>query len=368
MNRLAQLALAIALLFSASPIAAQLPPAIEADRLLVQAERLVKEKDYDSALETLDRILVLQEEHDLNIPAEFWFKRAQIAHEADQHDKAIDSVTRYLEIAGQEGQHYRQALELLDAAELERAWPQPGVVFSDALRGGGRGPEMVVIPAGSFQMGCVSGLECLSDEKPVHTVTIPQPFTVSKYEITFEDYDRFTYPSKVDDEGWGRGWHPIINVSWNDAKEYVAWLSSQTGQQYRLLTEAEWEYAARAGSETKYSWGNEIGRNRANCDGCGSRWDNEMTAPAGSFGSNAFGLHDMHGNVWEWVEDCWNDSYTGAPPDGSAWPRGDCGRRVLRGGSWFSLPRSLRSANRSRDSTGIRSSLYGFRVARTLSP
>ena len=251
---------------------------------------------------------------------------------------------------------------------LERASPQPGDVFSDALRAGGQGPEMVVIPAGSFRMGCVSGLDCDDDEKPVHTVTIAQPFAVSKYEVTFEDYDRFTYPNKVDDEGWGRGRRPIINVTWNDAKEYVAWLSSQTGQTYRLLAEAEWEYAARAGSTTKYSWGNDIGRNRANCNGCGSQWDDSRTAPVGSFGANAFGLHDMHGNVYEWVEDCWNDSYSGAPSNGDAWLRGNCERRVLRGGSWGFLPWYLRSANRSRGASGLRFDDVGFRVARTLTP
>ena len=255
---------------------------------------------------------------------------------------------------------------------LERASPQPGDIFSDPLRAGGQGPEMVVIPAGSFRMGCVSGLDCFDREKPVHTVAISQSFTVSKYEITFEDYDRFTYPNKVDDEGWGRGRRPIINVSWNDAKEYVAWLSSQTGQTYRLLTEAEWEYAARAGSTTKYSWSNDIGRNRANCDGCGSQWDNSQTAPVGSFGANAFGLHDMHGNVYEWVEDCWNENYSGAPTDGSAWLRGNCESRVVRGGSWYVDPRFLRSANRSGITAGDRSFDdgygFGFRVARTLTP
>ena len=255
-------------------------------------------------------------------------------------------------------------------SSLERAapLPQPGDVFSDALRGGGRGPEMVVISAGSFRMGCVSGLDCFGDEKPVHTVTIGQPFAVSKHEVMFEDYDRFTYPNKVDDEGWGRGRRPVINVSWDDAKEYVTWLSSQTGQQYRLLTEAEWEYAARAGSTTKYGWGNDIGRNRANCDSdlCGDGF--EYTAPAGSFAANAFGLHDMHGNVWEWVEDCWNDSYAGAPSNGSAWLRGDCERRVLRGGSWNFLPGNLRSAFRDWLTTGDRLDDVGFRVARTLSP
>ena len=246
--------------------------------------------------------------------------------------------------------------------------PQPGDTFSDALQAGGSGPAMVVIPAGSFRMGCVSGPYCVDNEKPVHTVTITQPFAVSKYEVTFEDYDRFTYPNKVDDEGWGRGRRPIINVSWNDAKEYVAWLSSQTGQTYRLLTEAEWEYAARAGSTTKYSWGNDIGRNRANCDGCGSQWDFVQTAPVGSFAANAFGLHEMHGNVYEWVEDCWNDSYSGAPSNGDVWLRGNCERRVLRGGSWYVIPWDLRSADRGWNSSGGRNRILGFRVARTLTP
>ncbi len=243
-----------------------------------------------------------------------------------------------------------------------------GQTFSDALSSGGQGPEMVVIPVGRFRMGCVSGQECYDDEFPVHDVTIPQAFAVSKHEVTFEDYDRYTYPNRVDDAGWGRGRRPVINVSWNDAQDYVEWLSAQTGQTYRLLSEAEWEYVARAGSSTLYSWGNEIGSNRANCDGCGSQWDFDRTAPVGSFAANAFGVHDMHGNVWEWVEDCWNGSYAGASPDGSAWRSGDCERRVLRGGSWVVNPRDLRSAIRDWYSSGYRSSSLGFRVARTLTP
>ena len=131
--------------------------------------------------------------------------------------------------------------------------------------------------------------------------------------------------------------------------EYAAWLSAETGKNYRLPTEAEWEYAARAGSTTNYSWGNDIGRNRAVCDGCGSRWDTEQTAPVGSFAANAWGLHDMHGNVWEWVEDCWHENYQYAPSDGSAWTvGGDCSRRVFRGGSWSDVPAFLRSAYRYR--------------------
>ena len=247
--------------------------------------------------------------------------------------------------------------------------PQPGETFSDALSSGGRGPEMVVIPVGRFRMGCVSGQECDDDEFPVHDVTIPQAFAVSKYEVTFEDYDRYTYPNRVDDEGWGRGRRPVINVSWNDARDYVEWLSAQTGHAYRLLSEAEWEYVARAGSTTQYSWGNDIGSNRANCFGCGSQWDIRQTAPVGSFPANAFGVNDMHGNVWEWVEDCWNGSYAGAPSDGSAWRSGDCEGRVMRGGSWFRSPRYLRSAYRFfRYTTGNQYEYNGFRVARTLTP
>ena len=246
--------------------------------------------------------------------------------------------------------------------------PQPGQSFSDTLNSGGQGPEMVVIPAGRFRMGCVSGLACIDDELPVHDVTIPQAFAVSKYEVTFEDYDRYTYPNRVNDEGWGRGRRPVINVSWNDAQDYVEWLSAQTGHTYRLLSEAEWEYVARAGSSTRYSWGNDIGSNRANCAGCGSQWDDDRTAPVGSFPPNAFGVHNMHGNVEEWVEDCRNDSYAGAPTDGSAWRSGDCEWRSLRGGSVYGIWRNLRSASRSGWPTGFRYINLGFRVARTLTP
>ena len=231
-------------------------------------------------------------------------------------------------------------------------------------------PEMAVIPGGSFRMGCVSGQDCFQTEHPVHTVRVGR-FELSKYEVTFEEYDRFTAATgrnPAGDSGWGRGRRPVMNVSWEDAVAYVRWLSGQTGEQYRLPSEAEWEYAARAGSVTAYSWGNEIGRNRANCDGCGSQWDDRQTAPVGSFGPNGWGLHDMHGNVWEWAQDCWNDSYRGAPSDGSAWESGECSQRVLRGGSWNYSPWSLRSANRGRNTTTYRFSYAGFRVARTVTP
>ena len=153
----------------------------------------------------------------------------------------------------------------------------------------------------------------------------------------------------------GRGRRPVVGVSWEDAKGYVRWIREETGKEYRLLSEAEWEYVARAGTRTEYWWGDGIGRGRANCDGCGSRWDAKETAPVGSFGANAYGLHDVHGNVWEWVEDCLHVNYEGAPVDGSAWVSGgDCEQRVLRGGSWSNEPRYLRSAFRFRNSPGLR--------------
>ncbi len=162
-------------------------------------------------------------------------------------------------------------------------------------------PEMVVVSAGSFRMGCVSGQTCQDNQKPVHRVTISAPFAVGKYEVTFAEWDGCVADGgcdgyRPDDMGWGRGNRPVTNVSWNDVQTYVLWLSEKTRKTYRLLSEAEWEYVARAGSETRYSWGNEFGRNRANCSTCEKRWE---TAPVGSFAGNAFGLHDVHGNVWE---------------------------------------------------------------------
>ena len=229
-------------------------------------------------------------------------------------------------------------------------------------------PEMVVIPAGSFKMGCVSGRSCTNAERPVHEVTI-KSFALSKYEVTFEEYDVFTDATgreRADDRGFGRGRRPVINITWDDAVAYTAWLSEQTGKNYRLPSEAEWEYAARAGTATRYSWGNNLGHNRANCNGCGSQWDNEMSAPVGSFEANAWGLHDMHGNVWEWTQDRYNNRYVGAPNDGSAWEVGDSTARVVRGGAWYLEGYFLRSPARDQHRTFAGSLYVGFRVAQSL--
>ena len=242
-----------------------------------------------------------------------------------------------------------------------------GSTFRDALSSGGEGPEMVVIPAGRFRMGCLSDDDsCVDRELPVREVTIAAPFALSVYEVTFDDYVRFAEPDTVDDGDWGRARRPVINVQWTMAREYVAWLSEQTGEEYRLPTEAEWEYAARAGAATQYAWGNAIGTNLANCKECGSEWDGRRTAPVGSFAPNAFGLYDMHGNVLEWVEDCVNDSYVGAPTNGRAWLRGDCTSRVARGGAWDYGARFARAAFRSTVAARFYLDFLGFRVARTL--
>ena len=217
---------------------------------------------------------------------------------------------------------------------------------------------MVVIPAGRFLMGSPADEpERSDDEGPQHEVRIAAPFAMGVYAVTFEDYERFcddTTRGKPEDQGWGRGNRPVINVSWEDAHDYCAWLSEQTGRNYRLPSEAEWEYACRAGTATPFHFGPRITTDQANFDGNytynGSAKGEyrKQTVPVGSFPPNAFGLYDMHGNVWEWCQDTWHESYEGAPSDGSAWEGGKKESRVLRGGSWGRRPRCCRAAYRYR--------------------
>jgi len=223
-------------------------------------------------------------------------------------------------------------------------------------------PEMVVIPAGSFRMGDLSG-DGQVDERPVHFVKLLKSIAVGKFEVTQGEWRAVL--------GWnpshfkGRR-NPVERVRWNDVQSFVRKLSAKTGKKYRLLSEAEWEYAARAGTTTKFSWGNNTGRNNANCNGCGSLWDNKNTAPVGSFDANAFGLHDMHGNVWEWVGDCWNQNYNGAPTDGSVRSGSDCTFGTIRGGSWNYEPTIMRSAYRDQKLKIDPTNGLGFRIARDL--
>ena len=241
-------------------------------------------------------------------------------------------------------------------------------------------PEMVVVPAGSFLMGSPrSEAKRGSDEGPLHRVALARSVAVGKYEVTFDEWDTCVREGgcggyRPDDEGWGRGRRPVINVNWNDAKAYVKWLSEKTGEAYRLLSESEWEYAARAGTTTPFHTGETISTEKANYNGKYTYGPGhkgkylQKTTPVGSFSPNDFGLHDVHGNVWEWIEGCWNENYKDAPQDGSAWESGNCRERMLRGGSWNYPPEYLRSANRYEDAAGNRSNDYGFRVARTFDP
>ncbi|MBV1878479.1 MAG: formylglycine-generating enzyme family protein [Pseudomonadales bacterium] len=250
---------------------------------------------------------------------------------------------------------------------------KPSNTFSDSLLVGGQGPRMVNIPVGSFMMGSPVGEEGRrEDESPQHKVTLSRKFALGMMEVTFAEYDLFARSTRrplPDDEGWGRAQRPVINVSWHDATAYVEWLSEQTGASYRLPTEAEWEYAARAGSSSRYNWGDSPSGKHANGSeyfGWPADGFSNQTAPVGSFIANNFGLFDMHGNVREWVPDCWHNSYKGAPDDESAWPtdKGACAQQVLRGGGWNDKPAYLRSAIRYWINSGASFSLVGFRVAR----
>jgi formylglycine-generating enzyme required for sulfatase activity len=228
---------------------------------------------------------------------------------------------------------------------------------------------MIEVPPGKFWMGSPADERGRSvNEGPRREVTIAKPFAVSKYLVTFAQWDACAAAGRCREvkDQWGRGQMPVINVSWDDAKRYARWLSELTDKEYRLLTEAEWEYAARAGTTTRYYWGDDIGKNNANCDGCGSQWDYKQTAPVESFKPNAFGLYDIAGNVSEWLEDVFHDGYEGAPTDGSLCHEGrDTNSRAIRGGSWDDSPGAVRAASRGSSASGVRGSTIGFRVARS---
>jgi formylglycine-generating enzyme required for sulfatase activity len=245
--------------------------------------------------------------------------------------------------------------------------PAPGAdgglrVFRDALASGGEAPEMVMLPGGSFQMG-VKAFAGDSDELPRHTRRVAA-FAMSRHEVTIDEYQRFaraTSRRMPDLSGLDPDSTPIVYVSWDDANAYALWLSKETGEKYRLPSEAQWEYAARAGTDTPYWWGFDLGENRAHCFDCKTGLNPRQPTRTGRFEPNAFGLHDTAGNVMEWTRDCYHKNYNGAPEDASAWEGGDCRVRVVRGGSYANIGKSLRSAARAKrsaqsgnDETGIR--------------
>jgi formylglycine-generating enzyme required for sulfatase activity len=324
-------------------------------------------------------------------------KARQEAEQARQKLAQAKAAAAYL--AQQQRARSEQAAR--SQAELEAMMPGPaspvadleGVLRDRFVDGEGQGPELVLLPTGRFQMGSpeherkiamAAGSQkgWLARELPQHWVGIGKPVAMGRYPVTVGEWRAFVRAT-----GWHEGgevnWeapgfpqtdtHPVVGINWYDAQQYVRWLSEATGRRYRLPSEAEWEYACRAGTKTAFSFGDTISTSEANYDGNftyngGARGEYRRgTTPAGMFPANPWGLFDMHGNVWEWVQDVVHDNYEGAPLDGSAWEEGgDQARRILRGGSWLYNPRYLRSALRNGFSAALSNDIVGFRVVREL--
>jgi formylglycine-generating enzyme required for sulfatase activity len=300
-----------------------------------------------------------------------WRRYAALALDHPDHDGAIwelaEAVAAAVERAGP-APSPATALVAASAPEPPAAGDRAlavGQVFRDVDEPWC--PEMVVIPAGRFMMGSPRDEEGrVPTEGPRHEVRIGYRFALGRHAVTFEEYDAFcegTGREKPGDKGWGRGRRPAINVSWDDATAYCAWLTAQTGRPYRLPSEAEWEYACRAGTATPFWTGETITPAQANF---GLKRNGTVPVDAPGFPANPFGLCHVHGNVWEWVADCWRYSYEGVPSDGSPRIEDDCQSRVLRGGSWAGIPWDLRAARREEDAPGSQDHFAGFRVARML--
>lgn len=242
--------------------------------------------------------------------------------------------------------------------------PEPFSFFKDCETC----PQLVALPAGEFIMGSD---ERHKAENPAHSVTINKAFAIGRYEVTFDEwkacFDAGACGDEMpDDHGWGMGSRPIMNVTWWDAQAYIRWIKKTTGHKYRMPSEAEWEYAARAGTTTAYSWGvDATGLALGNCRDCGAEISHK-TEPVGSFKPNPWGLYDVHGNVWEWIADCWYPSNTDAPADGSVRIAEKCRERVMRSGSWYYFSKNLRSSWRFKNDARVRSYGIGFRVVREL--
>ena len=352
------------LAFPAVAWAIQLSPEIQADRYLVRAERKIEEQDLVVAKESLDRILELQEQHDIEVPSEFSVMYARVSLGLGLHAEAIESATRYLTLEGREGEHYRTALELLDRAEEEKATAEAEAERAEAqlraVREAFDAIEFVRIPAGEFLMGSTAE-NAAWDEEPATRVRISQAFWLGKYEVKQAEWETFMGENPSHFDGCGPDC-PVENVSWDDAQRFVErlnFLSSAYGDgaEYRLPTEAEWEYAARAGtSQDRYSddleaiaWydGNSEGR----------------THPVGQKAPNVWGLHDMLGNVFEMVQD-WHGDYPGGTVTDPQGPMSGL-RRVVRGGCWNFDAHSARAVYRVVTDPGSGGANTGFRLLKT---
>jgi len=332
----------------------------------------------------------------------------EIRPDGNLGDRTVEAI-RAFERATNRSERGEATEQLLAQLRATERWPasRPGEIFQDCPEC----PEMVVIPTGHFTMGSPSSEAQRRDtEGPWYEVHVAK-FAMSNRMITVDEFRRFVDSTghRTDAEratgqetgcqtlearthlpgdAWmrreGRSWrnpgmaqdddHPVLCISWNDAQQYVRWMSTLTGENYRLPTESEWEYAARAGSATRFNTGRCIETTDANfrgknpARGCSSGQFRKITTSVQSFSPNAWGLHDMHGNAFEWTQDCWNEKYIGAPANGSAWMKGDCSRAVLRGGSWYSNGEFLRSAARTSSLRDFPSSQIGFRIAKDLTP
>jgi formylglycine-generating enzyme required for sulfatase activity len=373
----------------ASPVVAQsqaaevweeLPIQVEADILMDRITRALELRQYDQVLRGMEKYRKLEKEG-AKLPVRLLFAEAEAANALKDVPGAQSALSEYLQRAQRDDPFYPDALRMYTALEVEAARLQEQQREEERLRAEKQREEerallieslvndMVAIPGGKFRMGDI-GRSGDPAEQPVRTVKVA-PFLLGRHEITFAQFDMFTEATDrplVDDKGWGRGDHPVMNVSWADVQAFITWLSEQTGLLFRLPSEAEWELAARGsekiGLKANYWWADQFSPDFANSMGVSGkdRWSN--TAPVGSFPPNPYGLFDMHGNVREWVADCWYPSYSDAG-DGSA-PRmdGDCSRRILRGGAWNLGPASLRSSKRDWDDQGYRFPDRGFRLAR----
>ena len=387
--------IALAILLAAPAWSMQLPPDIQADRYLLRAQRQIEEQDFAGAKQSLDQILELEAQHGLEIPVEFFFRYAEVVERLGLFDEASASATRYLTLAGREGEHYRAALELLDKAELAMAAAEAAAAAAaEAARrkpGESRvfdGIQFVWVPAGEFLMGSESE-EAYDVEQPLTRVRISQGFFLGKYEVTQAEWRAVMGTNPAQFSGCGSDC-PVENVSWDDTQEFIGKLNAAVGEErYRLPTEAEWEYAARAGTKTDTPAGDLdiVGRNNAPLlDGIAwyggnsgvsyaegydcSDWGEKQyassrcgTHPAGGKAPNAWGLYDMLGNVWEWVGD-WYGPY----PGGSVTdPRGPVSGsdRVTRGGGWRCFARYCRAPTRLGYPPGYRYRDLGFRLLRT---
>lgn len=373
--------------FAAGPASAEAPPEPApqalADQLRLEIAQALERKDYATVLERAETYRALESEG-VKMPAGLYFAEAEAAKASGDLLRARAALAAYMDRADAADPLYPEALALHPLVEtaIARQYAEEERVQREAREREQRAraereaaarqraleelvQDLVAIPGGRFRMGDHSkrGDE---DERPVHRVEVAS-FMLGRHEVTFEQFDAFcaaTGRTPPDDRGWGRERRPVMNVSFDDALEFLAWAGQQTGQRLRLPTEAEWEYAARAGTETDYWWGDAWSADHANAAGTGGRDRWNATAPVGEFPANPFGLHDVSGNVREWVQDCWIPSYPGKPGTAAARIDGDCSRRVVRGGSWNLGPAWQRSANRDFDDRAYRYVDRGFRVAR----